>query len=156
MASRPHDPFARFLAPRGAEYRRERIVGRNRKACIALLVACAAMSLTACTESYAGVRLSPGTGDPEIRNLARLARAGDKHAQLQLGIRYEEGRGVPVDFDRAMRLYALAASGSGGTEIFYVPAGGSGPVIAVPINQGPPVPGLQEAARRLELLRARR
>lgn len=37
------------------------------------------------------------------------AAAGDKRGQLELGIRYEEGRGVPSNLRRAERLYASAA-----------------------------------------------
>ena len=156
MASRPPDPFARLLAPREAKYRRQRTVRRSREACVALLVACTAASLAARAESYAGVPLSPGTGDPEIRNLARLARAGDKHAQLQLGIRYEEGRSVPVNVRRAARLYRAAAATTGGQHVLHIPARGGGGVSAVQVNGGALRHGLPEARLRLMRIACRR
>jgi len=42
--------------------------------------------------------------------LASLARnPANKHAQLELGKRYEEGRGVAQDFDMARKFYRMAA-----------------------------------------------
>jgi hypothetical protein len=42
--------------------------------------------------------------------LASFARnAANKHAQLELGKRYEEGRGVTQDFDMARKFYRMAA-----------------------------------------------
>ncbi len=42
--------------------------------------------------------------------LTQLARNSlNKHAQLELGKRYEEGRGVPQDLDLARRYYRMAA-----------------------------------------------
>ncbi|MGB7370330.1 hypothetical protein [Erythrobacter sp.] len=45
-------------------------------------------------------------------DLAMLALAQDKHAQLELGIRFEEGRHLPKDLKRARNLYQLAAQDS--------------------------------------------
>lgn len=44
---------------------------------------------------------------PLLANLAR--NAANKHAQLELGKRYEEGRGVTQDFDMARKYYRMAA-----------------------------------------------
>jgi TPR repeat protein len=71
----------------------------------ALLALAAPLTLAACAPtSYAGISLKPGAADPELQSLARRAQGGDKHAQLELGIRYEEGRGVPANLDRASYL----------------------------------------------------
>src|SRR5690349_18970327 len=61
---------------------------------------------------------APGT---EVRELAQRAQAGDKQAQLDLGIAFEEGRGVPRDLGKARRLYRLAAADSGGRTWVYSP-----------------------------------
>jgi TPR repeat protein len=104
--------------------------------------------------SYAGIPLAADAADPELQQLARRAQTGDKQAQLELGIRYEEGRGVLRDLDRAERLYRGAAAASGGRTWVYSPSvrkGGSGR--AIPVDRGPRQPGLAEAARRLAALR---
>lgn len=41
--------------------------------------------------------------------------------QLELGIRYEEGRGIARDLDQAERLYRAAATDSAATQHFYAP-----------------------------------
>ena len=86
-----------------------------------------------------------------LKVLARRAQAGVKAAQLELGIRFEEGRGVERDLGKARALYRLAASTSGGQIWIYSPPvgnGSSGRVI--PVNTGPKQVGLAEAKRRLE------
>ena len=122
---------------------------------VALL--CAPLLLTACAStSYMGVPLTAGAADAELQSLARRAQAGDKQAQLELGIRYEEGIGVPVDLRRAERLYRAAASDSGGTQMVYIPASREGGRAAsVPINSGPAVQGLPAARARLFALTRR-
>lgn len=118
-----------------------------------LPILAAALSLSACSapSSYMGVSLTPGAAEPHIQSLARHAQAGDKHAQLALGIAYEEGKGVAADLKRAHKLYRAAATASGGTIYVYIPAtrkGGKGGVM--PVNTGPRVEGLAEARERLE------
>lgn len=120
-------------------------------AALLLLAGCAPAT------SYQGISLRAGEGDPAVRLLALRAASGDKWAQLELGIRFEEGRGVPLDWRRAARLYRMAAAQSGGTTMIYVPPvrrGGTGTVM--PMSMGPVVPGLPEARARLEALRKRR
>jgi hypothetical protein len=119
----------------------------------------AALLLTACgpATSYQGISLAAGGADPAIQSLASRAASGDKWAQLELGIRFEEGSGVPMDWRRAERLYAGAARATGGTIMVYVPPvrrGGSGSVM--PVSTGPRMPGLPEARERLQALRKRR
>jgi TPR repeat protein len=116
------------------------------------------LSLAACASpaAYAAIPLTPGAADPELQSLAHRARRGDKPAQLELGLRYEEGLGLPVDLGRAARLYARAAADSGGVRWIYSPPVGSqkqGQAIAV--NGGPPIAGLEAAKQRLRALRKR-
>lgn len=70
--------------------------------------------------SYMGLNLNASDLPAEPRDLALRAQAGDKEAQLYLGIAFEEGRGVARDLGRARRLYALATSCSGGLLRVYV------------------------------------
>lgn len=115
--------------------------------CALLLAACAA-------GSYAGVPLARGAADPELQALARRAQTGDKPAQLELGIRYEEGRGVPRDLARAIRLYELAANSSTLTRVAYVPATApGGRAMTMPVGSGI-VDGIPEARWRLQRLGA--
>jgi hypothetical protein len=44
--------------------------------------------------------------------LARAAHGKNKHAQLELGIRFEQGRGVGQDWARALELYRMAGADS--------------------------------------------
>jgi hypothetical protein len=118
-------------------------------------VALAAISACAAPTSYMGVELAPvaaaSSAQAEIQSLARRAQAGDKQAQLELGIRFEEGRGVPIDLKKARKLYAKAGADSGGTIWVYSPPvgnGSSGRVI--PVKAGPKQSGLAEARERLE------
>ena len=125
---------------------RRLLLGAVTGAAIITLQACAAPS------SYMGISLVAGAADPELQQLAYRAQAGDKQAQLELGIRFEEGRGVPVDAKRAMGLYRMAASDSGGTMWVYTPpVGNETKGRVMPINTGPRLPGLEEASRRLEV-----
>lgn len=89
--------------------------------------------------------------DVPLGILARSAWAGNKQAQLELGIRFEEGRGVTQDPGRARKLYAKAARDSGGTIWVYTPPVGNGTKgRVIPVNTGPKQSGLAEAKRRLE------
>ena len=93
----------------------------------------------------------------EVEQLRCAAAAGDKHAQLALGVRYETGDGVPRDLKQAEKLYVRAARTESRPRYVYSPAVGKerhGRVIQV----GPPsiAPGLPEARRRLEVLRQSR
>lgn len=75
------------------------------------LLLCASLALAACAPTtYAGISLKSGANDPALRSLAQRARAGDQQAQLELGIRFEAGRGLPRDLDRAAKLYWDAAT----------------------------------------------
>lgn len=89
--------------------------------------------------------------DMPLTALASEAQRGSKQAQLELGIRFEEGKGVERDLDKARKLYAQAASDSGGTIWVYSPAVGNGTKgRTIPVNTGPKRSGLAEAKRRLK------
>lgn len=83
--------------------------------------------------------------------LAGLAWAGDRHAALELGIRFEEGRGVPIDIEKARKLYRLASVTTGGTMWIYTPRMGEAPAQIMPYD-APVVQGLPAARERLEAL----
>ncbi len=112
--------------------------------------------LIACANtSHVGISLAPGGADAELQGLARRAQAGNKHAQLQLGILFEEGRGVVRDLRRAERLYRLAATDSGGTKLVHVPVAGQNPrVLTVPVNKGAHISALPAARKRLSSLKS--
>ncbi|MEP2734977.1 MAG: hypothetical protein ABJP34_01670 [Erythrobacter sp.] len=103
-----------------------------------------------------GIDRGPTGVEAMSRNqLARMASDGMKNAQLELGIRFEEGIGVERDLGKAKTMYAKAASDSGGTMWIYQPPVGNGTTgQTVPINMGPKIYGLVEAKRRLEALDA--
>lgn len=95
----------------------------------------------------------PGEALPAVQALAQRAQAGDKQAQLDLGIRFEEGDGVPQDWGRAVKLYRQAASDSGGTMWVYMPSPGNGAKgLVQPVDRGPQQAGLDEAKFRLSAL----
>ncbi|HEX5537713.1 MAG TPA: hypothetical protein VFX27_11010, partial [Sphingobium sp.] len=82
----------------------------------ALVLGAILLAAPACaTSSYMGISMNPGEASPEVQALAQRAQRGDKQAQLDLGIRFEEGNGVPQDKARAVKLYRQATSDSGGT-----------------------------------------
>jgi TPR repeat protein len=126
------------------------VMARAIRAAAAVLLA----ATTACAaHSYMGIPLVPGQASPDVQSLARRAQSGDKQAQLDLGIRFEEGDGVPVDRKRAIMLYRQAASGGGGVTWVYSPPvgiGTSGRVLAV--ERGVQQKGLAEAKARLVAL----
>lgn len=126
------------------------------RSCLIAALLCGAAALGGCAaSSYAGISLRPGAADPELQALALSARGGDKHAQLELGIRYEEGRGVPRDLGRAQRLYGAAARDEGGSTHVYVPAAAGVPARVMQVDLGPRRAGLPAAKQRLRRLRAK-
>jgi hypothetical protein len=102
-----------------------------------------------------GVSLKPGGADPAVQALAARASIGDKQAQLDLGIRFEEGAGVARDLDTAKKLYRQAVSDSGGTMWVYTPPVGNGTSgRVVPVQSGTKQYGISEAQLRLNQLNA--
>ena len=108
-------------------------------------------AVSACSSTrYMGISLQPGAADSTLQHLAARAQAGDKQAQLDLGIRFEEGSGVVQSREHAMHLYRQAASDSGGTMWIYSPPVGDGlPGRVIPIDRRVSQRGLSEARCRL-------
>jgi len=119
--------------------------------CLPALLAAALLMSGCASQQYMGVSLKPGGADPAVQALAARASAGDKQAQLDLGIRFEEGAGVARDLNTAKKLYRQAASDSGGTIWVYTPPVGNGTSgRVVPITKGEKSLGLAEAKKRFE------
>ncbi len=116
----------------------------------------AALLMSGCaSHSYMGVSLEPGGADPAVQALAMRASTGDKQAQLDLGIRFEEGADVARDLNTAKKLYRQAASDSDGTMWVYTPPVGNGTSgRVVPVQSGTQQYGLAEAQQRLNQLNA--
>lgn len=90
-----------------------------------------------------------------LHPLAIRAAAGDKQAQLELGIAFEEGQGVPPDTRRARALYQKAAEDEPHEISVYAPSpGGGAPAMVTRVRQGIAVHGLEEARLRLLKLNA--
>jgi hypothetical protein len=121
--------------------------------CLSALLA-AALLLSGCaSQQYMGVSLKPGGADPAVQALAARASTGDKQAQLDLGIRFEEGRGAQRNIIKAKSLYRMAASLTGGPVWVYLPPPGPGlSGRVVQMGEQPVRAGLVEARRRLEML----
>lgn len=135
--------------------------GRPHALAAALLLLAAPLAGCARTSAFEGVSFALAETPGEVSELARRASRGDKQAQLELGIRYEHGEGVPVNWRRAARLYEMAATTTGGASMMYVAPIRRGQVgrdrgTSVPVNLGPWAPGLNEARVRLDRLRERR
>jgi hypothetical protein len=122
--------------------------------CLSALLAAALLIGGCASQQYMGVSLKPGGADPAVQALAVRASTGDKQAQLDLGIRFEEGAGVARDLDTAKKLYRQAASDSGGTIWVYTPPVGNGTSgRVVPVESGTKQYGLAAAQRRLGALK---
>jgi TPR repeat protein len=131
-----------------------------RRLSLRLAVAGAALgTLAACnstTDRYQGISLAADNVDEALRALAGRAAAGDKRAQLALGIRFETGDGVPVDLRRAERLYRLAATTTGDVrDVYFSSVHMKTPGKVLRTYEAPRF-GVPEAQARLEALRERR
>jgi hypothetical protein len=101
-----------------------------------------------------GIPLNAGQAASDLQSLAVRARSGDKQAQLQLGVMFEEGHGVSQSAIWATELYRMAASDSGGTRWIYVPSpGGNAPARTIPFDGGLAQKGLNDAKMRLLSIR---
>lgn len=108
-----------------------------------------ALLTAACGGRYMG--LDPARLDASTVSLLERGQIGDKHAQLQLGMAFARGDGVPQDCEKAQKLVRQAAAKSGGTLWVYSPPvtkGGAGRII--PMDTGPERSGLPEAIMLLE------
>jgi hypothetical protein len=128
-----------------------RIARRLAAPCAVALSVATLLTTAACaTHHYMGISMMPGEASPAVQALAQRARAGDKQAQFDLGLRFEEGDGVPQDVGRAIKLYRQAASDGGGTRMMYVPVNGA--VTATPVSIGAKGDGRLQARERLKLI----
>lgn len=114
------------------------------------LAGCGTLVRDSLVHSYMGIPFDASRASAGIADLARRSLAGDKQAQLNLGIAFEEGRGVEPDLDKAQKLYQLAASDSGGPVMVYVPGVGGGSGLLSRVNVGGDLRGLTEARVRLD------
>lgn len=106
--------------------------------------------------SYMGISLLRHGALSEIQILAERAQGGDKQAQLDLGIAFEEGRGISRDLHKARALYRLAGSDSGQLWVYSPSPGNGAPSRVESIDIGPRQSGLPEAKARLARIMARR
>lgn len=117
------------------------------------LLAVPALAACAAPSSYMGISLKPNAADADLQQQVRSAMNGDKLAQLDLGIRFEEGRGVIRDLNKAKKLYRQAAADSGGTTWIYTPSVQAGqPGRVLPLGKGMTQKGLNQAKQRLAAL----
>lgn len=113
-----------------------------------LVIGVAILSTLGCTRSsYMGISFNSGEVAPEVQSLAQRAKSGDKQAQFELGVRFEEGNGVPTDKQRAIKLNRMAASDGGGTQMMFVPHNGY--VQATPVSSGQLTTGLAAAKEKV-------
>lgn len=127
-----------------------------RVASAALALLCAQPLLAGCAaNSLVGIPFAAGVADPELQALATRARAGDKQAQLELGIRYEEGHGVPMNLHQAERLYLQAVRGATDVRATWSPGVGSSPGQLIYTDQARGASPLLPAIIRLNRLRSR-
>ena len=114
-----------------------------------LLLAAALLTSGCASHSYMGVSLKPGGADPAVQALAARASIGDKQAQYELGRWFEDS----TDSDglkKAIKLYRIAASDSGGSRLLLVPSS-SGLTTSV-VGMGPKIAGNAAAQTRLQQL----
>lgn len=90
-----------------------------------------------------------------LPRLAMLAGMDHKPALLELGIRFEEGRGVAQDWKKAERAYRLAAWQNSYIAGQQVAGVGSASGRSFDPIMVPGTPGLESAEARLAQLRAR-
>ncbi|WP_143084882.1 hypothetical protein [Novosphingobium sp. CF614] len=96
-----------------------------------------------------GIPLTAGAVDPELQQLAMRARSGDKHAQLDLGIRFEEGHGVVQNLLKARDLYFAAATERGAARLIVIPTSSGDTRVPIIMRRSRvTATGLAEAALR--------
>ena len=59
--------------------------------------------------NYTSHRKTSGNYATALRELTPLAEQGDAKSQYQIGVMYENGRGVPMDYKTALKWFRLAA-----------------------------------------------
>lgn len=126
--------------------------------CVGAALGAALLLLPGCVSAMnAGVPLVAASANPAVHGLAVRARAGDKQAQFDLGMRFETGDGVEQSWTQAMKLYRTAAHDEPGTQWPYMPSpGGGAPAMVIPVKTGVPRQGLDAAKRRLDSWHSKR
>jgi len=122
-----------------------------------ITIIAAAAALAGCAHGRVCGAIGQPYSSASLAQLECSASTGDRFAQLELGIRYEEGAGVARNLDRAERLYARAARTERRQRYVYSPPVGRerhGRLITLGTESGSP--GLSEARDRLRALRSRR
>jgi len=107
---------------------------------------------TACAPrtQYMGLDLRPGAAiASDVRALAERARSGDKQAQYELGRWFEDSTDAD-GLKKAIKLYQIAATPRGGSQLMFVP-GPSGVTTSV-VHTGPKIEGNEAALTRLRKL----
>ena len=90
----------------------------------------------------------------DLKPLESAARRGDKHAQFELGKRFELGTGVPTSLSEAERWYQRAARTTTNRHFVYSgPVGSEKHGRAIELGSPEIIVGLPAAAARLEALR---
>ena len=122
----------------------------------AFVGACLTLCSSGCALSeYACISLKSGAAPADVQALALLARAGNKDAQLSLGILLEAGHRIPVDLTAARQMYAAAAADTGGRLSIWSPPVGRSPGHIIVVDSGQRTSGLAQAEMHLRALDAR-
>jgi TPR repeat protein len=115
----------------------------------------ASVPLMSCS-AHSGRDLVPGEAGrvAAVDALSKRSASGDRGAQYELAVRFEEGRGVPVDTRRAIALYTLFLT-AGETRLIYLPsAGGQSKSSVLPVQDVQFLRHSKDAQRRLARLKA--
>lgn len=119
-----------------------------------LIIVAAALPLAACANrSYMGIALTPGRAAPDLQNLALRARSGDKQAQFDLGMRFEEGKGVIVNRSRAIRLYRQSATDTGPLWVYSPGYGATSKGMVVSLDYQKKKDCLKSSLERLKIFK---
>lgn len=118
--------------------------------CLSALFA-AALLLSGCaSQQYMGVSLKPGGADPAVQALAARASIGDKQAQFQLGLAFENGLGLERNCRKAKALFRESGRDKTKSMYLYSPSiGGGTSSRVIAIDYGRASEGLPEARVKL-------
>ena len=91
------------------------------RACLSVVLLVLATELvTAGSLEEAKTAFDKGDFRSAERTYGELSNQGDRTAQLQLGLMYDEGHGIPKQYHQAVRWYAVAASQGDPEAPFYL------------------------------------
>ncbi len=114
--------------------------------CLSALLAAALLMSGCASQQYMGVSLKPGGS---FQAMAVKAQGGDKQAQYELG-RWFEDSTDPNGLKNAIKLYQIAATPRGGSQLMFTP-GPSGVTTSV-VSLGPKIEPHVLAKERLAVL----